>query len=205
MEMACTQGAIWAEPAGDEAESCRAWPERERGSDEHALRGDSGEAAILALYREYRPRIYRYLRSMQLRHEEAEEIVQEAFMRLTMELLKETKIANAPGWMVRVARNLALNLQKKEQGPVLAVETDSHVLRDQADSAPGPEEMYLKTEQTARMHEELARLKTLHRECFQMRAQGFGYRDIGVALGISKQRAAFLANQVAVRLAAVCE
>jgi hypothetical protein len=100
MEMVCTQGAIWLEPAGEEAVCHYPWQERDSESDEPSLRGDPREAVILALYGEYRSRIYCYLRSMQLRHEEAEEIVQETFMRLTMEFLKETEIENMPGWIV---------------------------------------------------------------------------------------------------------
>ena len=51
------------------------------------LSGDQKEK-ILALYDEYRPRLLRYMRSMHLKHDSAEEVIQETFMRLTMELLK---------------------------------------------------------------------------------------------------------------------
>lgn len=207
MEMVYTEGAIWVKQAGHEAESRCARQERGRESHVRTLRGDPRESTILALYGEYRLRLYRYLRSMQLRHEEAEEIVQEAFMRLTMELQKdsEIEIENMPGWIVRVARNLAMNLLKKERGPVLAVETDNSALRNHADTGLTPEQSCIETEQIARMQEEFAKMKPLYRECFQMRAQGFSYTDIGLALGISKQRASFLGRQVAMQLAAVCE
>jgi RNA polymerase sigma-70 factor (ECF subfamily) len=54
------------------------------------------------------------------------------------------------------------------------------------------------------MKSALEALKPKHRQCFEMRVQGFAYKDISLALGISEQRAAFVVKQVAVRLAAIC-
>jgi len=125
-------------------------------------------------------------------------------MRLTMEMLKESEVGNVQGWIVRVAHNLAVNVLKKDRGPVLTEETQNRVLLNQTDPALSPEETYSMKELAARMQEELSRLKPMHRECFQMRAQGIRYKDIGMALGISEQRAGLLAKQVAVRLAAIC-
>jgi RNA polymerase sigma-70 factor (ECF subfamily) len=166
--------------------------------------GSPQEKVLLALYDEYRPRLYRYLRSMKLRREQAEEIVQETFMRLTMEMLKESEVGNMQGWIVRVAHNLAVNLLKKNRGPVLTEETQNRLLLNRADTALTPEESFSEQEQAARIREALSKLKPMHRECFQMRAQGFRYKDIGMALGISEQRAGLLVKQVAVRLAAIC-
>jgi len=166
--------------------------------------GNPQETVLLALYDEYRPRLYRYLRSMKLRREQAEEIVQETFMRLTMEMLKESEVGNMQGWIMRVAHNLAVNLLKKDRGPMLTEETQNRLLLNRADTALTPEESFSEQEQAARMRQEIAHLKPLHRQCFEMRAQGFRYKDISMALGISEQRAGLLVKQVAVRLAALC-
>ncbi len=168
------------------------------------LKGDARQAVILALYDEYRPRLYRYMRSMQLGREHAEEIIQETFMRLTMVLRRDSKIENVQGWIVRVAHNLAINVLKKERAPAVSEETHNLLMRNQADPALSPEESYSKTEQARLMQTVLSSLKAKHRQCFQMRAQGFPYKDIGIALGFSEQRAAFVVKQVAVRLAAAC-
>jgi RNA polymerase sigma-70 factor (ECF subfamily) len=125
-------------------------------------------------------------------------------MRLTMEMLKESEVGNMQGWIVRVAHNLAVNLLKKDRGPVLAEETQNRLLLNRADTALTPEESFSEQEQAARIKDALSKLKPMHRECFQMRAQGFRYKDIGMALGISEQRAGLLVKQVAVRLAAIC-
>lgn len=166
------------------------------------LKADAREKIILTLYDEYRPRLYRYMRSMQLGREHAEEIIQETFMRLTMELLKESKIENIQGWIVRVAHNLAINVLKRESGTAVNEEAHTFLMQNRADSALNPEETYSKEEQAKLMRTVLSCLKPQHRQCFQMRAQGLPYKDIALALGFSEQRAAFVVKQVAVRLAA---
>jgi RNA polymerase sigma-70 factor (ECF subfamily) len=125
-------------------------------------------------------------------------------MRLTVELPKENKIGNVKGWIVRVAHNLAINMLKKERGVVVNEEVRSFLLEKRTDPASSPEEIYSKQEQAKLMKTVFSGLKLKHRQCFQMRAHGFPYKDIGMALGFSEQRAAFVVKQVAVRLAAAC-
>ncbi len=179
---------------GGERQLTEAWPSRT---------GDPREQ-ILALYDEYRPRLFRYLCSMQLGRETAEEVIQETFMRLTAALLKNTEIDNVQGWIVRVAHNLAIDTLKKTSAGAISGEEVSYLIANRADPALNPEEAYVKKEKAAQIRIALATLKPQHRECFQMRAHGFRYKTIGQALGISEQRAAFVVKQVAVRLAALC-
>jgi RNA polymerase sigma-70 factor, ECF subfamily len=168
--------------------------------------GEHGDprAKILALYDEFRPRLFRYLRSMHLGHDQADEIIQETFMRLTTELLKAHQIENVSGWIVRVAHNLAIDLLKREQGPVLRSESAAFLIGNRIDPSLNPEDAYAEKEQSRRITNALSTLNPQHRQCFQMRAQGLRYRDIGIALGISEQRAAFVVKQAAVHLAAIC-
>jgi RNA polymerase sigma-70 factor, ECF subfamily len=159
---------------------------------------------ILALYDEFRPRLFRYMRSLHLGQDQADEVIQETFMRLTTELLKQSRIDNIQGWIVRVSHNLAIDLLKKQQGPMVSSENAAFLIGNRIDPALNPEDAYAKKEQSRRVSNALSTLNPQHRQCFQMRAQGLRYRDIGLALGISEQRAAFVVKQVAVRLAAIC-
>jgi RNA polymerase sigma-70 factor (ECF subfamily) len=145
------------------------------------------------------------MRSMNLGRDQADEVIQETFMRLTLELLKEKEIENAQGWIVRVAHNLAVNLLKKERGPAMTAEGTTFAIENCVDSAMSPEETYLKKEIFKRIKNALTNLKPQHRQCFEMRMQGFPYKDIGTALKISEQRAALVVKQVAVRLATICD
>jgi RNA polymerase sigma-70 factor, ECF subfamily len=159
---------------------------------------------IMALYDEFRPRLFRYMRSLHLAHDQADEVIQETFVRLTAELLKKSKIDNVPGWIVRVAHNLAIDLLKREQGSNVASDNAEFIIGNRVDPSLNPEDAYAKKEQSRRMTTALFTFDPKHRQCFQMRAQGLRYRDIGLALGISEQRAAFVVKQVAIRLAAIC-
>ena len=62
----------------------------------------------------------------------------------------------------------------------------------------------LTPEQRKQMETALSRFGPLQRQCFHLRAQGFRYKDIGLALGISTQRVALIVKQVTARLAAIC-
>jgi RNA polymerase sigma-70 factor, ECF subfamily len=160
---------------------------------------------IMALYDEYRPRLFRYMRSMHVDRESADEVIQETFMRLTSMLLRGAEIENLGGWIVRVAHNLAVDVLKKQRVGVIGGEGATFAIENRVDTATmSPEEAYANKERTNRMQRALRSLKPQHRQCFQMRAQGLRYKEIGVALGISEQRAAFVVKQVAVRLAAIC-
>lgn len=170
----------------------------------HRLSGDPHDQ-IFALYDEYRPRLFGYLRSLHLRREEAEEVIQETFLQLTTALVRKTSFDNVQGWIIRVAHHLAVDVIKRKERDeghirdVSAFEFDS--IQDQKLS---PEETLLKKEQRKQMESALSRFGPLQRQCFHMRAQGFRYKDIGLALGISTQRVALIVKQVTAHLAAIC-
>jgi len=178
--------------------------DKEQQDHELIRKGESLEEIILTLYNEYRPRLYRYMRSLQVGQDHAEEIIQETFLRLSIELFRKGKFENIQGWIVRVSHNLAINVLKKDGGSVVNEKVRALLMANQSDSALSPEDAYLKKEQERIMKTVFSSLKPQHRQCFQMRAQGLPYKEIGLAFGFSEQRAAFLVKQVAVRLAAAC-
>ncbi len=194
------------ELGGDQVrgEQCREQGREEALAEAWSPSADDPRAQILALYDEYRPRLFRYLCSMHLGREAAEEVIQETFMRLTTALLNNAEIENVQGWIVRVAHNLAIDALKKTAASAIGGEEVSYLLANRPDPALNPEEAYVKKEKAGRIRSALATLKPQHRECFKMRASGFRYKTIGEALGISEQRAAFVVKQVAARLAALC-
>jgi RNA polymerase sigma-70 factor (ECF subfamily) len=178
--------------------------EREGEHAKHRRLSAALEEQVLALYDEYRPRLFRYIRSMNLNRDQAEEVIQETFMRLTTRLLKNDDIENVPGWIVRVAHNYAVDLLKKNGRDSPGNTDHTFTIENRVDPTPNPEEVYSRKEQIKQMEMALATLNPQQRQCFQLRAQGFGYKDIGLTFGISEQRAALIVKQVAVRLAAIC-
>jgi len=162
------------------------------------------EAQISALYDEYQPRLYRYLRSLGLDEDRAYEAIQETFMRLTRELLKKDRMENVQGWIVRVAHNLAMDTHARRERNESSHGDSALVMRNQVDPGLNPEEMYLRNERIARMEDALKNFSEMNRQCFYMRLEGFRFKDIAMALGVSEPRVIFVVKQVAMRLAAIC-
>jgi len=181
----------------DDSDKENAIPHRQFSGDPHDQ--------IFALYDEYRPRLFGYLRSLHLRREEAEEVIQETFLELTTVLVQRSDIENVQGWIIRTAHHLAVDVIKRKERDAGRIRDVSVFTFDSIrDQKLSPEEMLLKKEQRQQMETALSQFSPLQCECFHMRAQGFRYKDIGLALGISTQRVALVVKQVTVRLAAIC-
>lgn len=158
---------------------------------------------VLSLYKEYRPNLYAYVRSQYLSPDEAEDVIQETFLRLANKLLLNVTIENARGWVVHVAHHLTVDVIRRRDRDAARI---SHVSDYEFESfkAQGtdPECALIEREQQRNVELALSRLTPQQRQCFQMRAEGFRYKDIGAAHGISEQRAQLVVKQVTVRLAA---
>ncbi len=160
---------------------------------------------ILALYKEYRPRLFKYIRSLGVKREAAEELVQETFLQLANTLRRGVDIANVTGWIIRVGHHLAVDVIKEEMRDLERHREITEVeLSTIVDGMASPEEIVLKKEQRRKMDMALSHFKPQHRQCFYLRVQGFRYKDIGEALGISEQRATLIVKQVTHRLAVLC-
>lgn len=160
---------------------------------------------ILALYREYRPRLFAYVRSLYLGRDEAEDVIQETFLRLTNKLLNKASIDNVQGWIVHVAHDLAVDvIRRRDRDASRFRDTTDFELESVQDRASTPAETLLEKEQQQEIETALLCFTPQQRQCFHMRAEGFRYKDIGLALGISEQRAALIVKQIIVRLAAIC-
>ena len=163
------------------------------------------EEQVLELYDKFRPRLLRYIRSMYLNIEQAEEMIQEAFTRLATELTQGHDIDNVQGWIVRVVHNLAVDKIKEKERYSDHFCTISLVhIATCIDPSKSPEDEYLRNEKVRQVEMALLTLNLQQRQCYNMRVQGLRYKDIGLALGVSEQRAALIVKQVSVRLAAIC-
>ena len=68
---------------------------------------------ILELYDEFRPKLFRYLRSFRLGRDQVDEVIQETFMRLHNQE-QENIEGHLSQWLFTVCRNCALKSLKKE-------------------------------------------------------------------------------------------
>jgi RNA polymerase sigma-70 factor (ECF subfamily) len=92
--------------------------------------GESRELAFAELYRRYASRIYQYARRILNRDMEAEDILQETFIKFLNILEKETVIENVPAYLLRIARNLSLRSGSKRQ--VTVPIEDYHAIFEEA-------------------------------------------------------------------------
>ena len=130
--------------------------------------------------------IYEYLVIVFGHPPEAEEVVQETFLQLYKSLQAGQTIHNTRGWLFRVAHNLAINQRKHEKfyDPLDDAAWDA-IARALPDRAPDPEQRLLRHEKFARIHAAMKKLSMQERQCLQLRAEGFRYREIGEVLGIN--------------------
>jgi RNA polymerase sigma-70 factor, ECF subfamily len=144
------------------------------------------EEQIAHLYEELRQPLLRYLLCMRVVPEEAEEIIQETFLRLYKHLHAGGREDNLRGWVYRVAHNLSSN-RRKERKFLADTSPDlwQQISLSAATSEIGPEETLLRKEKMMRLHRDIAGLSELQQNCIRLRVEGFRYREIARILNTS--------------------
>jgi RNA polymerase sigma-70 factor (ECF subfamily) len=142
-----------------------------------------------------------YLRTAGCPYSLAEEIVQEAFLRLHGGLQGGLRLNDVRGWVFRVARNLWIDNRREYQRYWTADRDPAEGSHPSyIDLAPGPEEQALGLERARLTRQELLRLPELQRQCLYLKAQGLAYREIASALDISMNAAVDSVRRALVRL-----
>jgi RNA polymerase sigma-70 factor (ECF subfamily) len=152
----------------------------------------SAEDQVLLLFEEMRLPIFRHLVWLHLRADQAEDVVQETFLRLYQHLSRSSfERHNLRGWVWRVAHNLGVNLamatSRKEGGTELDLGEVSEWL---ADPGPNPEQALEQMQRTERVAAGFESLNERDRQCVHLRAQGLGYRQIASVLGMGRSTVA---------------
>ena len=145
----------------------------------------SSEGEVTALFAALSGPLRRYFRIIGLSRDDADEAVQETFLRLHQHLGNHGDRTNLRGWIFAVARNLARNVFKS--GHRRRVEgCGDNLERCAAITDPGrtPEEQAIQGERMRRLRISIGRLSPQQRECVRLRAAGLKYREIAAVLGI---------------------
>jgi RNA polymerase sigma-70 factor (ECF subfamily) len=160
---------------------------------------DSCEATTL--FQELRQPLLRYLAGLGLSADEAQDVVQEAFLSLHKHLAGGGSQTNIRSWLFRVAHNRARNHQQsysqRMREPIDAV-------FEAASSEATPEQTLLERERFTRMDKAVRTLAVQERECLMLRAEGLRYREIGEVLGIPTSTVADLVDRAIKKLAEKC-
>src|SRR5271165_3770056 len=140
---------------------------------------DSCEATTL--FQELRQPLLRYLAGLGLSPEEAQDVVQDAFVSLHQHLSAGGSHANIRSWLFRVAHNRARNHQAS-YGNRMGEPLDPAF--DAASTDATPEQAVLAKEKVRRLASAVRSLAEQERECLMLRAEGLTYRETGEVLGI---------------------
>jgi RNA polymerase sigma-70 factor, ECF subfamily len=160
---------------------------------------DSCEATTL--YRELRKPLLRYLVCLGLSADEAQDVVQDAFVSLHRHLASGGSQENTRSWLYRVAHNGARNRQQsydRRFGKPLDCHLDS--IADEAT----PEQVVLEKEKFHRLGKAILLMTESERECLLLRAGGLRYREMAEVLGIPISTVSDTVDRAIKKLAEKC-
>lgn len=153
------------------------------------------------LYRELRKPLLRYLVCLGLSADEAQDVVQDAFLSLHRHLASGGSQENIRSWLFRVSHNAARNRQNRYDRRFAAPLEDSlHSALDEAT----PERAVLEKEKFRTLRKAIRLLTESERECLLLRAGGLRYREIGEVLGLSTSTVADAVDRAIRKLSEKC-
>ena len=156
---------------------------------------------VTTLYSELRKPLLRYLVCLGLSSDEAQDVVQDAFVSLQRHVTSGGSQDNIRSWVFRVAHNRARNHQTSYHRRF------SESFDAQLHAVPGtttPEQLMLEKEKFRRLAKALHSLTKDEREYLSLRAAGLGYREIGEVLGVPTSTVADHIDRTIRKLAEKC-
>jgi RNA polymerase sigma-70 factor (ECF subfamily) len=166
-----------------------------------ATAADLARDEALRWFDELRDPLWRYLMCAGASPADADEAVQESFLRLYRQLEKSGHLSNLRGWVFQVARNY-LRDERKSARRQRSVPLDEAMEREGrlADPRGSPEYYMLGEERTRRLHAAIENLPAEQRECMLLRASGLRYREIATVLGVNISSVGVLVRRAVARL-----
>lgn len=159
---------------------------RERIADDAVVTGVRREDVAL-LFTEMRGPLFRYLLSLSLTRAEAEDALQETFLRLCEQFASGVCV-NLRGWVFRVAHNLALDQHRRHvrqpQGSSQSGSPEEPLMPEVKDPCATPEQQAIEQQRIERLDLALRKLPQQQQYCLHLRAEGLRYREIAEVLGV---------------------
>lgn len=144
------------------------------------------EQRITQMYDELRGPVYRYLVCRSASPVDADDIVQETFLRLYQHLNAGGREDNLRGWVFRVAHNISINeIKKRKHLFPIAPEELAELQSSQISMTLDPEELLIRREELARVQAAISSLSGQQKQCLFLRAEGFRYREIAEILEVT--------------------
>ena len=141
--------------------------------------GTFNPAQVAAFYVELRSPLCASLRRWKLPTEEAEDIVQETFVRLLSHAPGDLKAENARYWLFRVAHNLAIDRLRSGWRNLLDAQADMDMLlAARASPSFDPEKIFLDGELLRVVQDNLAKLTPRQQHAIHLRSTGLSHKAI---------------------------
>lgn len=148
----------------------------------------SDEQSFEAIFKRYYPLVYQLAYRCTGRHDEAEDVVQEVFLRYYHVPPQATSDGEQRAWLCRVATNLSLNALRTRQRRAHHEEEAGEMRRQKmsGDAAlSNPEQQVLAAEQAAFTRAILAELPERQQTYLLLRSVGLSYAEIARATGVA--------------------
>ena len=162
---------------------------------------DRARAEAIRWFDELRTPVRRYLICAGAAAMDADEAVQETFLRLYLHLAQNRQLDNVRAWVYQVARNYMRDERKsaRRQRTVPLVDAMDREGRF-ADPTFGSELSALRDERERRLTAAVARLPPQQRECILLRSSGLRYREIADVMGINTNSVGALVQRAVAKL-----
>jgi RNA polymerase sigma-70 factor (ECF subfamily) len=161
----------------------------------------SADERVTTYFHDHADAVYRYLSGVYGSPHDAEEVTQEAFLRLYQALAAQESIERPRAWVFTVARRLMINRRKhglvemggRHAGPPVVIDT-------LCDPAPTPEDHLARRRRRVALKGAMQDLTAMERQCLCARAQGLKLREIGSIVGLDLRRVAEIIDGAVERL-----
>ena len=138
---------------------------------------------IERLFNDLRTPVFRYVVSLGATAVDADEMIQETFLRAFECLRRGDTLESPRGWVFRVAHNIAINeLKGRRRHELLDPDGWSRLIAASPDASLGPEALLLEKERMAQLYAAVDALSSAERHCINLRAEGCRYREIAEIL-----------------------
>ena len=171
-----------------------------------AVAGDS--EAFGQLVRRYQDRLFASMLQITHSAEEAEDVVQDAFVRAFLKLDTFQRNSRFFTWLYRIAFNSALSRRRRKRATISLDQTREVLGGEPVDAVDAPDERMLRGERIHMVQEALSTLSEEHRGILLLREmEGYAYEDIaeivGISIGTVRSRLSRARNQLRLNLEAL--
>lgn len=166
------------------------------------LRFRSPEDQVTSFFDSFGESAYRYIASSFGSDEDAEEVTQEAFLRLHQTLLRgDEEIGNPKAWIFSVARRLMLDRRKYGRHEQEKFRKFAQVFTAMWRAPnPSPEEALSKRRRDDSLRAALKSLTEIEKQCVYARAHGLKLREIAQVVGMDLRRVAEILERAVQKL-----